>query len=145
MQSLVLEHSPASPGNAQNHFLARLSVETDCSDVYADLSAGISGFRVVDPRSPDAYDQGHVPTAVSIPHRSIDDATTASLSKADLIVVYCWGPGCNAAQKAGLKLAGLGFQVKEMLGGFEYWVKEGYPVEGTHADNPPIYQPHPVG
>ena len=24
--------------------------------------------------------------------------------------------------------------VKEMLGGFEYWVREGFAVEGEHAD-----------
>jgi 3-mercaptopyruvate sulfurtransferase SseA len=45
------------------------------------------------------------------------------------VVVYCWGPGCNGAQKAALEFAKLGRPVKEMLGGFEYWAREGFPVE----------------
>lgn len=42
------------------------------------------------------------------------------------MVVHCWGPGCNGAARAALALAGLGFQVKEMLGGMEYWIREGF-------------------
>ena len=45
-----------------------------------------------------------------------------------LIVVYCWGPGCNASTKAALKLAQLGYAVKEMIGGIEYWESEGLPL-----------------
>jgi len=44
------------------------------------------------------------------------------------VVVYCWSPGCNAAQKAGRIFAEAGYRVKEMIGGFEYWAREGYPV-----------------
>ena len=42
------------------------------------------------------------------------------------VVVYCWGPGCNGATRAALEFALLGHPVKEMLGGFEYWVREGF-------------------
>ena len=42
------------------------------------------------------------------------------------VVVYCWGPGCNGATRAALEFALLGYPVKEMLGGFEYWVREGF-------------------
>ena len=44
------------------------------------------------------------------------------------MVTYCWGPGCNGATRAALEFALLGYPVKEMLGGFEYWVREGLPV-----------------
>jgi rhodanese-related sulfurtransferase len=44
-------------------------------------------------------------------------------------VTYCWGPGCNGATKAALEFAKLGYPVKEMIGGFEYWAREGLPVE----------------
>src|SRR5207245_11627846 len=49
------------------------------------------------------------------------------------VVVYCWGPACNAATKAAVRLAALGFRVKEMIGGIEYWDREGYGVEGSKA------------
>lgn len=35
----------------------------------------------------------------------------------------------HKATRAALALAQLGFQVKEMLGGFEYWVREGFEFE----------------
>jgi hypothetical protein len=31
-------------------------------------------------------------------------------------------------------LAERGHEVKEMIGGFEYWAREGHPVEGHDAD-----------
>jgi hypothetical protein len=34
---------------------------------------------------------------------------------------------------AALELARLGYPVKEMLGGFEYWVREGHRVKGSEA------------
>jgi 3-mercaptopyruvate sulfurtransferase SseA len=45
------------------------------------------------------------------------------------VVTYCWGPGCDGASRAALALARLGYRVKEMLGGIEYWIREGFPVE----------------
>ena len=37
----------------------------------------------------------------------------AEFPKDRLLVVYCWGPGCNGATKAAVKLSALGFSVKE--------------------------------
>jgi 3-mercaptopyruvate sulfurtransferase SseA len=49
-------------------------------------------------------------------------------------VVYCWGPGCNGATRAGLIISELGYAVKEMIGGFEYWAREGLPVDAESVD-----------
>ena len=143
--SAVLEHPAAAPQEAQRHFLARLSVETDASDVHADLQRGVPGFVLVDARSPKAWAARHIPGAQSLPHRSIGPQTTAHLRKEDVVVLYCWGPGCNAATKGAAKLAALGFRVKEMLGGLEYWVREGYPTEGTRAQGEPAYDDSQLG
>jgi rhodanese-related sulfurtransferase len=45
------------------------------------------------------------------------------------VVTYCWGPGCDGATKAALALARRGYRVKEMIGGIEYWIREGFEVE----------------
>jgi len=129
--SSILQTPAARPDEARAHFASKLSVETDASDVHADLAKGKAGFAVVDARSRDAYAERHVPGAVSLPHASVNEKTAEALRGRGLLVVYCWGPGCNAATKAAGKLAALGFQVKEMIGGLEYWVREGYAVEGT--------------
>ena len=128
-----MDRLPAAPPEiAHAHFLTRLAVETDAADVAADLAAGDPPYTVVDVRGAASYARGHIPGAVNAPSGAIDAATAASLPDG-LLVVYCWGPGCNGAQKAGAALAGHGRQVKEMLGGFEYWIREGHPVEGTDA------------
>ena len=44
-----------------------------------------------------------------------------------VFVVYCWGPQCNGANKAALRLARLGRPVKEMIGGVAGWTDEGFP------------------
>lgn len=129
--SLVLETPAADPETAQRHFAAKLSVETDPSDVYADLQKGHTGFVVVDARSPEAYAACRVPGAVNLPYRRISPETTAEFSPDRVVVVYCAGPACNASTKAALRLSALGFRVKEMIGGLEYWRREGYPVDGT--------------
>jgi rhodanese-related sulfurtransferase len=76
-------------------------------------------------------------TPSRMPHATIDEHTAATLDRDALVVTYCWGPHCNGATQAAAKLAGLGFRVKEMIGGFDYWCREGYDIE-TEAPNPPV-------
>ncbi|NUR84705.1 MAG: rhodanese-like domain-containing protein [Nonomuraea sp.] len=107
------------------HFSARLAFETDVSDV----AAGMRDLVVIDTRSQESWDQGHIEGAIHLPTREIA-ARAAELIPADAdVVTYCWGPGCNGATRAALEFARLGYRVKEMLGGFEYWAREGFPVE----------------
>lgn len=127
--SQVLETPAADPATAQRHFAAKLSLETDASDVHADMTSGVKGFLVLDARSPDSYAVEHVPGAISLHHRRIDAASTKAFSKDTLIVTYCAGTYCNASTKAAAKLSALGFRVKEMIGGLDGWKEEGYAVE----------------
>ena len=106
-----------------NYFEARLSHETDAADVAAELGSAV--YTLVDTRSEKAYDAGHLPGAISLKRDPLPDGP---------LVVYCWGPGCNAATKAAARISALGREVKEMIGGFEYYVREGYPVEGEQAE-----------
>ncbi|MEW9554628.1 rhodanese-like domain-containing protein [Nonomuraea sp. NPDC050783] len=121
---------PAAPSAAAvAHFAARLSFETDVSDVAADLAAAVPGLVVVDSRSRASWDQGHVPGAVHLPTAEIAARAAGLIPRGALVVTYCWGPGCNGATRAALEFARLGHPVKEMIGGFEYWAREGFPVE----------------
>ncbi|MEV8592157.1 rhodanese-like domain-containing protein [Streptomyces sp. NPDC052012] len=123
----VLRVAPASPAAAAAHFRSRLAFHTDVSDVAAALAAdGDTGFVLVDSRSTESWDQGHVPGAVHLPTALIPEQAEELLDKSVPVVAYCWGPGCDGATRAALALAELGYQVKEMLGGFEYWVREGF-------------------
>ncbi|MEU4158075.1 rhodanese-like domain-containing protein [Actinoplanes sp. NPDC026670] len=115
--------------SAIEHFSNRLRFETDVSDVHHDLHAATPGLVVVDSRSVEAWDQGHLPGAIHLPTRSIAAGAAALVPAGSTVVTYCWGPGCNGATRAALEFAKLGYQVKEMIGGYEYWVREGFPVE----------------
>ena len=136
--SLVLETPPASPEEAHRHFLSKLSVETDVADVRLDLQRGQDGFLLIDARGVQDFEECHIPSAINLPYRKITAESIAHLPKEKLMVVYCWSPGCNSATKAALRLSALGFQVKEMLGGIEYWRREGGPVEGTLGEAAPL-------
>ena len=126
--SFVLETPPADPETALAHYLARLKVETDAWDVKTDMERGRSDFVVIDTRSPEAYRERHIAGAISFPHRTMNAETTAHLPRDKVMITYCWGPGCNSSTKGALRLATLGFRVKELIGGLEYWIKEGGPL-----------------
>ena len=44
-----------------------------------------------------------------------------------------------------MKLAALGREVKEMIGGLEYWVREGWPTEGRRPIDPANATPADLG
>lgn len=130
MTSLVCE-VPAAPSEiALQHFSRRLMFETDCSDVHASQQSGDVDFVLVDVRGPLAYERGHVPGAVNIPNRLLTAQALAAYPKTTLFVVYCAGPHCNGANKAAVRLATLGYPVKEMIGGVMGWLDEGFHLTG---------------
>ncbi len=105
-----------------NPFETKLRHETDPADVWAAMrDGGGADFTLVDARSREAYDRAHLPGAVSI-HDELP---------AGPLVTYCWSPACNGATKAAARLFADGREVREMIGGFEYWVREGLPIEGA--------------
>jgi rhodanese-related sulfurtransferase len=110
-------------------FTARLDFQTDVSDVF-----GGTGFVLVDSRSPAAWQQGHIPGAIHLPTAEIAARARDLIDPARPVVTYCWGPGCNGATRAALAFALAGYAVKEMLGGVEYWVREGFPLRTPEGE-----------
>ncbi len=117
-----------------NHYKSKLDFEMDSWDVQEALSNG-ERLVVVDGRAAGAYAREHIPGALSLPHRGIDAESTASLDPSRVYVCYCDGIGCNASTKTALKLLMLGFEVRELIGGLDWWKRDGYPTEG---DNPSL-------
>ncbi|GAA4251397.1 rhodanese-like domain-containing protein [Dactylosporangium darangshiense] len=115
--------------NAIEHFTARLTFETDVSDVHAAMTAGTPNLVVVDSRGAQAWAQGRIPGAVHLPTADIAVRAAETIPAGSEVVTYCWGPGCNGATRAALEFAKLGYRVREMLGGYEYWVREGLEFE----------------
>ena len=107
-------------------FAERLATQTDVSDVPAALSSTDPGFVLVDSRSAAAWDQGHIPGSLHLPTADIAARAAELLDPAVPVVTYCWGPGCNGATRAALAFALQGYAVREMIGGVEYWAREGF-------------------
>lgn len=115
------------PLSARDFFAAKLAYETDPADLAAERASG-SGPLVIDTRSAEAWNQGRIPGAVHLPNADLAAGIVEVAPALDTaIVVYCWGPGCNGSTRGALILASSGYtNVRELIGGFEYWAREGF-------------------
>jgi rhodanese-related sulfurtransferase len=115
---------------AADFFAAKLAYETDPADLAAARAAG-NGPVVIDTRSATAWAQGRIPGALHVPGPELErNAPLLLPDRGADIVVYCWGPGCNGSTRAARTLVSLGYlRVRELIGGFEYWVREGLAIE----------------
>ena len=113
-------------------YQSKLAYEMDSADLYEAVTKG-EPIVVVDGRAASAFATERIPGAISIPHRTINSTTTESLDKSKLYVCYCDGIGCNASTKTALKLLTLGFQVRELIGGLDWWKRDGYATHGKEA------------
>lgn len=128
--SYVSEFPAAGAEFAAAHFLARLSVETDCADVHLACREGDRDFVLLHVVGrAEAYAQRHIPGAIHFPHGQISAENLRQWPLDTLFVVYCAGPHCNGADRAALKLALLGRPVKIMIGGMTGWEDEGFAFE----------------
>ena len=126
--------------DALSYFSAKLALETDASDVYAAQKAG-EDFVLVDVRGDDAWEQGRITGAIHMPYRQIAERAPLELDPQVPVVVYCWSPGCNAGAKGAVEFAKLGYSVREMIGGYEYWVREGQPIENDKGPLARVFDP----
>jgi rhodanese-related sulfurtransferase len=120
--------TPAQP-TARIHWVGGFVDLRHPADLYADMVACTPNLVVVDARWVESYAREHLPGAINLPFRQLDETTTAHLSRDALYVVYCWNASCHASTKTARRLEALGFKVKELHGGLETWRKQGYPTE----------------
>lgn len=112
------------------HYENKLAFEMDPSDLFDALNNG-EKVIALDARKAFGFESEHIPNAINIPHREMSPETTSHLDKEVLYVAYCDGIGCNASTKGALNMTKLGFKVKELIGGIEWWKFDGYATEGT--------------
>ena len=114
------------------YYEKKLAFEMDPADLFEALNNG-KNIIPVDARASFGYEAEHIPGAISLPHREMTEASTRHLDKEALYVVYCSGIGCNGSTKGSLNMTKLGFNVRELIGGIEWWKIDGYATEGTRA------------
>ena len=82
---------------------------------------------VLDVRPPEEYRAGHIPGAVSIPLKELQNHLS-KLPRRREIVAYCRGPYCVLAVEAVKLLRAKGFRAIRMEQGVPEWRAEGLPV-----------------
>ena len=120
--------TPTQP-TARIHWIGGFVDLRHPADLYQDIVAGTPDLVVVDARYVEAYQREHLPGAINLPWRDLDETCTAHLSREALYIVYCWNASCHASTKTARRLESLGFKVTELHGGLETWRKQGYPTE----------------
>ena len=111
------------------YYADKLQYEMDSADLWEALESD-TNIIVVDTRKPLAYTKQHIPTAINMPHREMSELSTKDWDRSKLYVCYCDGIGCNASTKGAYHLARLGFKVKELIGGIEWWKFDGHATIG---------------
>ena len=80
-------------------------------------------YIILDVRTQEEYDEGHIPGAICIPNETIGDQPPALLPDKDqLILVYCRSG--NRSKQASAKLAALGYTNIKEFGGIIDWTGE---------------------
>ncbi len=87
-------------------------------------------YVLVDVLEPDAYAEGHIPDAVSLPAGEIESRAAEVLpDKKKLIVTYCASYMCHASTDAARKLMSMGYRVLDYKAGKKGWAAAGLPLQ----------------
>jgi rhodanese-related sulfurtransferase len=87
-------------------------------------------FVLIDARTHEGFNEGHLPGAVKIPADHLGERAVRKYGRNRTIVTYCSGLSCESSTIAARKLEKFGFTtVLDFTGGLEDWRKAGYPLE----------------
>jgi rhodanese-related sulfurtransferase len=114
------------------YYQSKLEFEMDPSDLFSALEKG-ENIVPLDTRKSFAFENEHIPGAINLYHRDMDEKSTNHLDKTKTYACYCNGIGCNGSTRGALNMTRLGFKVKEVVGGIEWWKFDGYATTGTNS------------
>jgi rhodanese-related sulfurtransferase len=112
------------------YYQSKLAFEMDSFDLFQALE-NKENIVPLDTRKSFLFEKEHIPGAINLHHREMDEISTRGLDRTKTYVCYCNGIGCNGSTNGALKMTKLGFKVKELTGGIEWWKFDGYATEGT--------------
>jgi len=88
----------------------------------------------VDARTEEDYRERHVRSAVFLPEQDVEErflAVQSLMPEDGHLILYCYGPECDMAEKVAQFLAQNGYKnMMIMTAGFRAWERAGYPMEG---------------
>lgn len=91
------------------------------------------GVALLDARTPENFERGHIPGAVSLPVSRFAEFFPGRLERlrsARMLVVYCSGPACSDSRELAERLYQKGFRSLFLYrGGMEDWLEKGNAVQ----------------
>ena len=90
---------------------------------------------IIDVRSRESYNLGHIPKAINIPFSKLNSFKNAQQAKTFGLrsdvnnYVYCYHEGCALGPRAVKKFISLGYPSKEIKGGFKTWKERKLPID----------------
>jgi rhodanese-related sulfurtransferase len=88
---------------------------------------------IIDVRPREAYDQGHLPSALSFPLMEVDQGigqVLGSIKRQAPLLIYCSSFECTDSHTFAQQLIGLKYEdVRVFAGGFRQWQEQGYEIE----------------
>ena len=121
------------PAQAREYFEKKMSFTTGPVELNAQIESH-ADLVIVDVRASEDFEEGHIPGAISLPREKW--GAPAGMSKDKPNVLYCYSHVCHLGAAAAVQLAGLGYPVVEMDGGFKAWEENDMEVE-TGEDSAP--------
>jgi rhodanese-related sulfurtransferase len=88
----------------------------------------------VDSRKCSDYAKSHVKGAICLPPDDVEErfpAVEPLIPPESRVILYCYGPECDMAEKVGTFLAQMGYKnMMIMTSGFPAWEKAKFPIDG---------------
>ncbi|NMG06149.1 rhodanese-like domain-containing protein [Brasilonema sp. UFV-L1] len=111
-----------------NLLLGNFTPQTDAHDLKSRLQWGQPAFTIVDVRTRQSYNQGHISGAIPLPVDELVKRATTTLAKERDIYIY--GDSDEQSASAAKTLRDAGFsRVSELTGGFSAWKAAGGSTE----------------
>jgi rhodanese-related sulfurtransferase len=133
---------PADSNQASGGAVGWVSLEgtPEGSVTAKDLKAAIDEgtVYVIDARSPEAFEDGHIAGAMNIPYDRLPeyyDQLTGLIPLDATVVCYCWSVTCDFSDQLATELKIIGYtDVSVFTAGWDRWQEAGYPTEGRKVE-----------
>jgi phage shock protein E len=89
-----------------------------------------SPLMIIDVRTPEAFENGHLPGAFNIPGAKIS-SIYHEIPNHRALITYCnmHNPGDSSSEQVAETLREAGYHAKAMKGGFPEWLSAGHPID----------------
>jgi rhodanese-related sulfurtransferase/CBS domain-containing protein len=92
------------------------------------------GAQLVEVLPAREYGEDHLPAAISLPLRKLEQRGGEVLDRERAVIVYCWDSECDLSARGAWRLQSMGFtEVYDYTAGKLDWLAAGLPTEGSNA------------